>query len=104
MANYGVKRVDGSAYDRLRKGRHVPVRFLWDPAKYQRNLERHGLDFGIITIVFLADAIIRPANGRLQAIGVIDGRAVSLIFSPLGSEAVSLISLRLASARERALL
>lgn len=83
----------------------MSVRIVWDPVKYYINLKAHGLDFGIITLDFLAEAIIRPAKkGRLQAIGLIDGRAVSLIFSPLGSEAVSLISLRAASAKERALL
>ena len=61
--------------------------------------------FGIVTLEFLADAIIRPARkGRLQAIGIIDGRAVSLIFSLLGTEGVSLISLRAASDKERTLL
>ncbi len=81
------------------------VRIVWDPPKYLLNLRSHGLDFGIVTLEFLADAIIRPAKkGRFQAIGLIDGRAFSVIFSPLGAEAVSLISLRAASAKERALL
>lgn len=83
----------------------MAVQIVWDPPKHRLNLQHHGLDFGIVTLDFLADAIIRPAKkGRLQAIGTIDGRAVSLIFSLLGTEAVSLISLRAASVKERALL
>ncbi len=83
----------------------MAVRILWDPPKYRINLQIHGLDFGIVTLECLADAIIRPAkNGRLQAIGLIDGRPVSLVFSLLGTEAVSLISLRAESEKERALL
>ena len=83
----------------------MTIRIVWDLPKHRINIENHGLDFGIVTLDFLADAIIRPAKkGRLQAIGIIDGRAVSLIFSLLGTEAVSLISLRVASEKERALL
>ena len=85
--------------------RHMSVRITWDVSKHRLNLEKHGLDFGIVTLDFVLDAIVRPAKqGRLQAIGEIDGKAVSLIFSLLGTEAISLISLRAASERGRALL
>lgn len=83
----------------------MAVRIVWDSPKHRANFETHRLDFGIITLDFLADAIIRPAKtGRLQAIGLINGQPLSLIFSPLGTEAVSLISLRAASEKERAVL
>jgi uncharacterized protein len=53
---------------------------------------------------FFEAAIVYPAkNDRLAAIGVFRGQLVIVvIFRPLGSEAISVISMRPASRRERA--
>lgn len=78
---------------------------VWDESKRRINEERHGLDFRIVTLGFFAEATVRRAKGdRLQAIGYIAGQPVSLVFRPLGTEALALISLRPASAKERELL
>ncbi len=81
------------------------VRILWDQPKRLANLKKHGLDFSIVSLAFLNEAIVRQAKGgRLQAIGTIDGTPVSLVFSGRGDEAISVISLRPASKKERALI
>ena len=43
----------------------------------------------------------KHGGARFIAIGFLDGEMVSLIFSPLGTEAISAISLRPASNKER---
>lgn len=79
------------------------MRIVWDEAKRQANLIKHGLDFAGLDLDFFADAIFRPAHsGRRQALGWLDGQlVVSVVFRPLGVEAVSVISLRPASMSER---
>ena len=62
------------------------VIFLWACGR--------GFDFG--------DALYVPAkNGRRKAVGVLDYQIVVLIFSVLGDEAISAVSLRTASKKER---
>jgi uncharacterized DUF497 family protein len=80
----------------------------WDDAKRLTNLKTHGLDFADARDRFdFDDAVITPTypgqdgRARFKAIGPLDERLVALVFSPLGSEAVSLISLRPASKSER---
>jgi uncharacterized protein len=81
------------------------VRIVWDESKRLANLDRHRLDFQDVTLDFFTTALIRPTKeDRRQAIGYLDGRLVSLVYKPLGTEALSLISLRPASASERGLL
>jgi uncharacterized protein len=84
------------------------MRVVWDEPKRESNLAKHGLDFTDARdrLVF-EDSVIVPTNPALDgrprfvAIGVLDGRLVAAVISPLGSEALSLISLRPASRRER---
>ena len=83
---------------------------VWDEPKRLENLRVHRLDFADARDRFdFADALIRPsyagARGELRfaATGLLDGDLVTLIFSRLGSEALSLISLRPASRKERRL-
>jgi uncharacterized DUF497 family protein len=79
----------------------------WDENKQQTNLAQHGLDFSIIGRFDWPSAILRPTYSsqfgtrRFKAIGFLDDDLVVGIFSPLGSEAVALISLRPASRKER---
>lgn len=78
---------------------------VWDEPKRQQNLTKHGLDFADLDLEFFLAAQIRPArHGRIMAIGEFDGQIViAVIFAPLGSEAISLISMRPASRKERRL-
>ncbi len=78
----------------------------WDEPKRAANLDKHGLDFAAVDLDFFAEALVLPAKkGRFRAIGYLaDVLIVVVIFAPLGREAVSIISLRAAKAKERSLL
>jgi uncharacterized DUF497 family protein len=85
------------------------MRIVWDEPKRLANIAKHGLDFLELENAFdLGEAVIRPARPsrdgrpRWRAIGVLNGRLVSVIFSRLGTEAVAIISLRPAHKTERA--
>jgi len=80
------------------------VRIIWDEPKRLSNLAKHGLDFGDLTLEFFQNASAKSAKkGRLLALGKIGPeRVVAVIFVPVGSEALSVISMRPASKRERA--
>lgn len=81
---------------------------VWDEPKRRRNVETHGLDFVDARDRFVWDgALILPTypsrhgTPRFAATGYLDGDLVTLVFAPLGTEALSFISLRPASRRER---
>ena len=79
-------------------------RIVWDERKRLSNLDKHGLDFADLTLEFLESAIIvRTKLGRFLAVERLAPAAWStVVFAPLGSEAISVISMRPASRRERA--
>ncbi len=74
-----------------------------DEPKRQQNLAKHGLDFAELDLSFFLTASIRTAKtGRAIAIGEFQGRViVAVVFRPMGREAISIISMRPASRRER---
>ncbi|MER8482752.1 BrnT family toxin [Mesorhizobium sp. M1322] len=75
---------------------------IWDEPKRVTNLENRGLDFAKLDIEFFATAIVLPAKaGWLKAIGELRETILAVIFRPLGSEAISVISMRRASRKER---
>lgn len=84
---------------------------VWDELKRQTNIAKHGLDFAAFEVGFDFDgALVDAANpsaigaDRYKLIGEFEGRlVVAAIIAPLGTEALSLISLRRASRRERRL-
>jgi len=78
---------------------------VWDEPKRQQNLAKHGLDFADLDLEFFLAARVRPVrHRRTMAVGEFDGQIViAVIFDPLGSEAISLISMRPASRKERRL-
>lgn len=77
---------------------------IWDEPKRYANLDKHGIDFAAIGVEFFLGAMVKPAReGRWVAIGELDGIIV-VIFATVGSEAISIISARPASAKERTLL
>ncbi|WP_343033221.1 BrnT family toxin [Aureimonas leprariae] len=71
-----------------------------------RNIRNHeGLDFADLSPDFFQSSIVVAAKrGRLKAIGPFGDTLLSVIFTPLGAEAVSVISMRRASRNERRLL
>lgn len=82
------------------------MKIVWEENKRQANLEKHkGFDFADLTVEFFEVATIVPAkNGRYMAIGEFRGETViATIFAPLGAEAISIISMRRASRKERML-
>jgi uncharacterized DUF497 family protein len=78
---------------------------VWDEPKRLTNLRKRGLDFALLRLEFFADAIAVPTRlGRFKAVWWFDGEPTTVIFKPLGSEALSVISMRRASRKERRLL
>ena len=81
----------------------------WDEPKRLANFMKHGLDFARFETGFDFDGAVRyPARpsrtGRQRFIfvGDLDGEIVVLaVVSPLGTEALSLVSLRRATEKER---
>lgn len=82
------------------------MKIVWDEPKRLANIEKHGLDFSALTPDFFDGAAIYVAKqGRLMAIGEHEGQlVVAVVFLPLGTEAVSVISMRRASQKERSLI
>ncbi len=81
------------------------VKIVWDEPKRQSNLARHGLDFADLDEWFFLDAIVVPAKGdRHMAIGRLNDGSIAVVFALLGTEGVSVISMRPASRKERSLL
>ena len=80
----------------------------WDASKREANLEEHGLDFADARDRFEWEgaSVVESYPGkdgrrRFLAVGYLDGDLVALVFSMLGTEAISAISLRPASRSER---
>ena len=80
------------------------MKIVWDPPKRLANIARHRLDFASLTEEFFADALVISAkSGRYLAIGKAENGVVSVVFAILGLEGISVISMRLASPKERKL-
>ncbi len=77
----------------------------WDEPKRIANIEARSLDSAMIRPAFFETAkVIAAKKGRYMAINRISGRAYAVIFKPLGTEAVSVISFRVAGRTERSIL
>ena len=81
------------------------MKIVWDEPKRQTNLAKHGMDFADLTLEFFLSAHVDAAKeGRFVAVGELNGQAiVAVVFRPLGSEALSVISMRRANRKERSL-
>jgi len=78
---------------------------LWDEPKRHANLDKHGLDFAVLTIAFFETSLVVTAkDGRFKALGRLADGSIAVIFATLGTEALSVISMRPASDKERKLL
>ncbi len=81
------------------------MEIVWDEPKRLKNLAERGLDFADITPEFFEGSLVMPARlGRYRAIGWFEDRPLAVIFRPLGTEGLSVISMRRASRAERRLL
>ena len=81
---------------------HKFMRIVWDEAKRLTNLAKHGLDFADLATDFFSEAVLGPADkGRFVAIGEWTEITITVVFRPLGAEAISVISMRPASRKER---
>lgn len=75
---------------------------VWDEPKRLANIDKHGLDFADLSLEFFQRALIRPAKrGRLQAVGRLADGTVAVIFVRLGTQGLSIVSMRPANAAER---
>lgn len=79
------------------------MKIVWDEQKRKTNLAKHGMDFASLTVEFFETARIEDTKiGRYLAVGQLEGVAIiAVVFRPLGSEALSVISMRRASKTER---
>lgn len=81
------------------------IMIVWDEPKRQSNLARHGLDFADLDEWFFLDAVTVPAKeDRYMAIGRLNDGTIAVVFAVLGTQGVSVISMRPASRKERSLL
>ena len=78
---------------------------VWDEPKRELNLSKHGLDFADLNEEFFLASVVVPAKeGRHMAIGHLADGTIAVVFVTLGTEGVSVISMRPASRKERSLL
>lgn len=78
------------------------MKIVWDEPKRAANVAKHGLDFADLTSAFFEAALVIEAKkGRFQAFGRFKDISCSVVFRLLGTEALSVISLRPASLKER---
>jgi uncharacterized protein len=78
------------------------MKIVYDEPKRLTNLTVHGLDFADLDMKFFAAATTYPGKkGRLVAVGDFEDIVIAVVFRTLGSEAISIISMRYASRKER---
>lgn len=78
------------------------MKIIWDEPKRLANLDKHGMDFADLNDRFFDTALVlRAARNRYRAIGVSIRGVISVIFAIYGKEAVSIISMRRASRKEK---
>lgn len=79
------------------------MKIIWDESKRRTNRAKHGLDFADLSLEFFGSSEIEPAKqDRFKAVGELNDQIiVAVVFRPLGSQALSIISMRPASRKER---
>lgn len=82
------------------------MKIVWDEPKRLANIAKHdGLDFADLDEEFFSRSMIIPAkSNRLVAVGRLADGIVVVVFVALGSEGVSVISMRPANRKERKLI
>jgi uncharacterized DUF497 family protein len=82
---------------------------VWDEPKRLANIDAHGLDFTDAEAFDWENALVVPTypsrhgRERFKALGLFGNMVVAIVYSPLGTEAISIVSMRPASERERRL-
>ena len=80
------------------------MHYEWDERKRLSNIEKHGLDFFDVGAVFEFQYVkvpsARSSEERLLAIGTIEGRYVTVVYTMRG-EVIRIISFRRARYEER---
>lgn len=84
------------------------MKFVWDEVKRQANLRKRGLDFADLEDGFeWDDMLVAPTypgrDGRVRfiAVAMMGTTLTSVIFAPLGTEAIAVVTMRRASRKER---
>ena len=81
------------------------MKILWDEPKRLANLSRHGLDFADLDEAFFESSVFVQAKlGRQIAIGRHRSGIILVVFVALGTEGLSVISMRPAGRKERRLI
>lgn len=74
----------------------------WDEPKRLKTLRERGLDFADLTETFFMASLVVPAKAeRWMAIGPFLDGTIAVVFITLGTEGLSVISMRPASQKER---
>lgn len=74
----------------------------WDEPKRLKTLRERGLDFADLTEAFFTASLVVPAKqDRWMAIGPMLDGVIAVVFIVLGTEGLSVISMRPASRKER---
>lgn len=80
------------------------MKIVWDEPKRRANLDKHGMDFADLNESFFDNALVLATyRNRWRAISIDIRGVVSVIFATRGTEAVSIVSMRPASKKERGL-
>ena len=80
------------------------MKILWDEPKRLANLDKHGLDFKDLNEFFFDSALVLPSyRNRWRGIGRNIRGVICVVFVVMGKEAISVISMRPASNKERTL-
>lgn len=78
---------------------------VWDEPKRLANIAKHGFDIADLNEAFFLAAVVVPVRGnRHMAIGRMNDGTVAVVFTHLGREGLSVISMRRADRNERSLL
>jgi hypothetical protein len=83
------------------------MKVVWDEPKRRLNLATHGFDLADAELLDWDNIVIVPGHPardgrpRFRAIGLLGDELVTVVFSRLGTEAVSVMSMRPASNAER---
>ncbi|MCB5412450.1 BrnT family toxin [Pseudogemmobacter faecipullorum] len=81
------------------------MQIVWDEPKRQANIAKHGYDFADLSPdFFLGAKVVQAKERRWMAIGCFSDGTIAVVFVTLGSEGLSVISMRAASKKERELL
>lgn len=78
------------------------MQIVWDEPKRQANIAKHGLDFADLTVsFFLAAQVVETRDRRFMAVGRFADGTIAVVFAALGSQGLSIISMRPAGKKER---